>query len=433
MGPCASEQSDLWFVQPPSSFKNVTQDHETTLFCQGQSIEKMSLIEKIVGCVLGSAVVSISLVPAAQAAANLAINDETQLVVQTPQGFSYVSAGSSSVLNVQTDGFVFCANVYPDLPPTTTAVTFAPSHTRWTLPTAIDVQSITYASGVLRVNKALSGLSTESTLVCQTRGAQGDISRPFSAYSEWLFRDGMESQLSAAVQYANMVNWVPPAGFSWAQTGAWSQVPTDACNFDRTSADMPLVPENSLCAAATGVGTNGTRSATMWTQISGSSFIYLARIDGRLGAQVLGPNANFQVTDWSNQQVQSSTNSVDTAIGDGFDSTYLSAGGSYCLLTNLPTTLTPTVCSGAPVSGTLNGLLKTKFTLSLSFPVAPATSFYVAVVRPIIGVAPTTPVAAIAVMADPGTVRHDAGDSFTGDDVVFGFPTSAGTFPWMGN
>ncbi|MDQ2972826.1 MAG: hypothetical protein M3R20_07600, partial [Pseudomonadota bacterium] len=93
---------------------------------------------------------------------------------------------------------------------------------------------------------------------------------------------------------------------------------------------------------------------------------------------------------------------------------------------------TPTVCSGAPVSGTLNGLLQTKFTLSL-FPAAQAASFYVAVVRPIIGVPPTTPVAAIAVMADPGTVRHDAGDSFTGDDVVFGFPTSAGTFAWMSN
>ena len=395
----------------------------------------MSLIEKIVGCVLGGAVVCISLVPAAHAAANLAINDEAQLAVQTPLGFSYVSAGSSSTLNVQTDGFVFCANVYPDLPPAITTVTFAPSHTRWTLPTAIDVQSIAYADGVLRVNKPLTGLSTESTLVCQTRGAQGDISRPFSAYSQWLFRDGMELQLSAAVQYANMINWVPPAGFSWAQAGAWSQVPTDACNFDRTSADMPLAAENSLCIAATGVqpgGTNGTRSATMWTQVSGSSFIYLARVDGRLGAQTFGPNANFHVADWSSQQVQGSTNGLDTAVRDGFDSAYLSAAGSYCLLTTLPTALTPTVCNGAPVSGTLNGLLQTKFTLSL-FPAAPATSFYVAVVRPIIGVAPSTPVAAIAVMADPGTARHDAGDEFTGDDVVFGFPTSIGAFPWMSN
>ena len=65
-----------------------------------------------------------------------------------------------------------------------------------------------------------------------------------------------------------------------------------------------------------------------------------------------------------------------------------------------------------------------------------AKSLYVAIVRtkstdpnnlpPI-----STPVAAIAAIADPGVVRHEGGDEFLGDDVVFGFPEGQG-FPWMG-
>lgn len=399
----------------------------------------MSPIEKFVGCVLAGAVVSVSIAPNAQASASLAINDETPLSVQTTPGFSYITSGASSVLSVTTDGYLFCANVYPDdpgNPPPTWPVTIAPGHNRWTLPTASDVQSIAYAGSLLRVNKPANGLSPESTLVCHARGAQGDVSDAFSAYGDWVFRASMEAELSMNVQYGNMINWRPPAGFDWAQPGAWSLVPTDPCNFDRSAADSPMAPEATLCTTATGVrpgGDFGTRAPTMWTQTNGGRFIYVARIDGRLGAQASAPNSNFAAP---LQQTAGSSNAINTTVRDGFDSAYLSGSGTYCLLRSLPVDpLTPAVCDGALVSGPLNGALQEHFYLSL-FPNAPTASFYVAVVRSYNPNNPppaSTPIAAIAVMADPGTVRNDQGDEFVGDDVVFGFLNLSDGFPWMGN
>jgi hypothetical protein len=387
-------------------------------------------VKKFAGCALAAAVVSVLSVPAAHAAATLMVNDEAPLA--TP-GFSYVTTGTATNLDVSTGGYLFCANVY--YPPTVPSanVVLAPMHTRWTLPTAFDVQTATYTGGVLRVNKPLTGASLETSLTCHARGPNGEIANPYSGYGAGVFADGLE-----ASQYAKMVNWIPAPGFNWSAPD-WSQVPADPCNFDNSTTDSPIDPETSLCAAATGVSPGGTggvgvRAATMWTQVVGSSFIYVARIDGRLGAQTSGPNANFG-TLMSTQGVQDSSNAVDTAIRDGFDSTYLSATetSSYCLLDRLPTALTTSICNGAPVSGSFNGTLQAKFTLSMFFPTAPATSFYVAVIRPVIGGLPpaNTPVAAISVMADPGTVRHDGGDGFMGDDVVFGFPNGGG-FSWMG-
>lgn len=390
-------------------------------------------VKKFAGCVFAGAVASALSVPVAQAAASLLVNDESPLTVQTPPGFSYVTTGTTSALNVTTDGYLLCANIYyaPAVP--ASQVALAPMHTRWTLPTAVDAQTVTYSNGILRVNKPVTGASLETTLVCHERGLNGEIANPFSGYGAGIFDDGLEA--FAATQYANMVNWIPAPGFSWSAPD-WAQVPTDPCNFDRSVADSPIDPETSLCAAATGVspGAHGTdqRAATMWTQAVGSSFIYLARIDGRLGAQTSGPNANFG-TLASTQGVQDSPNSVDTEIRDGFDSQYLSATGTYCLLEQLPTALTTSVCSGAPVSGPLTGPLQTHFTLSMFFPSAPATSFYVVAIRTVTSNLPpiNTPVAAISVLADPGTVRHDGGDGFTGDDVVFAFPNGGG-FSWMG-
>ena len=390
-------------------------------------------VKKFAGCVFAGAVASVLSVPVAQAAASLIVNDESPLTVQTPPGFSYITTGTTSALSVTTDGYLFCANVYYPQAMPNSQVALAPNHTRWTLPTAVDAQTVTYTNGILRVNRPATGASLDTTLVCHERGPNGEIANPFSAYGAGVFADGFEA--FAATQYANMVNWIPAPGFSWSAPN-WTQVPTDPCNFDNSAADSPIDPETSLCTAATGVsaGANGTdqRSATMWTQLSGASFIYLARIDGRLGAQTNGPNANFG-TLASTQSVQASPNSVDTEVRDGFDSTYLSATGSYCLLNQLPTALTASVCSGAPVSGPLTGPMQAHFSLSMFFPSAPATSFYVAVIRTVTSDLPpiNTPVAAISVMADPGTVRHDGGDGFTGDDVVFGFPNGGG-FSWMG-
>jgi hypothetical protein len=202
-----------------------------------------------------------------------------------------------------------------------------------------------------------------------------------------------------------------------------------------TSADSPHVDETTLCAAATGVrpggGEFGTRAPTMWTTTAGSNFIYLARIDARLGPQEVPPNSQFNGL-MAPEQIEELPSNVDTQIRDGYDSQYLSAAGTYCFLSELPATLNASVCNGATYSGSLNGVLDEEVSLSLSFPAAPATSFYVAVVRATTTDFPSihTPIAGIAVMSDYLVVREEQGDAFVGDNVIFGFPGNGG-FQWM--
>ena len=388
----------------------------------------MSSAKKFVGCMVAGLAASILMVPAAFAA-QLVVNDEAPLSLQSPPGFSYIAAqgGQTATLGATTDGYLFCANVLG--PEGSNVIELSPGHVNWTLPQAF-LQSFQYSGGDLRVNRVSSGLSTLTSLVCHARGVQGDIATPFSAYGDGIFRDGVET--FATVQYGNLVNWLPPQGYTWAQAD-WSQVPTDACNFSMISADTPLVNETSLCAAATGVrpggGQFGTRSPTMWTKTVGSSFIYLARVDLRLGPQSAPPNSQFGVALASAKQGADLPNSVTNEIRDGFDSTYLSQSGTYCYITALPATLDGTVCANAAYSGTANGPIDGNISLSL-FPPSPTASLYVAVIRTVQGSVPFTPIAAIAVMTDPGTARADNGDGFVGDNVVFGFANS-GVFPWM--
>jgi len=399
----------------------------------------MSSVKKIAVCVLASGALCASVTAMAQAARVL-VNDEPTLDIVAPDtqtpGFSYVTTGTTSQVNVNTAGFLFCANV----PAGAGSITLAPQHVRWTLPMANDVESMGYAGSTLKINKPGSGLSTETSLVCRVRGPQGDIYSPFSAYGEAAFRDGFEP--FADVQYGNLINWKPTREFNWSQPD-WADVPTDPCNFDLSLQDTPTVSEESLCVAATGVrpvaggdSPVGVRAATMWTQSVGSNFIYLARIDGRLGPQATGPNLGFS-TGATTDDTAGSPNSVTTQVRDAFDSRYLTASGSYCFLTSLPSSLTTHVCDGAPVGGSLSenvngGVVTDSFALSL-IPSSPTASFYVAVIRTINPNDPptiSTPIAAMAVMTDPGTMRSEAGDGFTGDDVIFGFPGD-GSFPWM--
>lgn len=398
----------------------------------------MSSVKKFAVCLFAGAVASAPAISSAQAAASLTIDELGSIDIVAPDaqtpGFSYAAntSNQTSALKVNSDSFVFCANVFPDTQASTLPISLAPGHVRWTLPMAADVQSLSYSGGGLVVKG--TGQTSTPTLVCHVRGPQGQVYNPFSPYGDGIFLEGFEP--FTAVQYGNMVNWLPINGFDWSQPD-WTQVPTDPCNFDLTLEDSPAVNEGSLCAAATGARTLtgsavGERAPTMWTQTVGGSFIYLARIDGRLGPQASGPNMNFG----TGADAVTSANAVDIAVRDGFDSQYLSTTGTYCRLDQLPATLTANVCNGAPISGPLNGpggTLATKFTLSLSQPAAPALTFYVVVIRTINTANPPsidTPVAAVSVMADPGTVRNDGGDGFTGDDVVFGFPGS-GVFPWM--
>ncbi len=384
-------------------------------------------LNKLVRRACMGAAASFLLVPLAQAA-KLAVNDEAPLTIVSP-GFDYnILTGPVGKLSVATDGYLFCANVILETQDVS-SVTMAPSHARWTLPEVV-IKSISYSGGQLRVNRSPTSVE-ESTLVCLARGPQGQIATPYSPFANGVFRNGYEGL--EAVQYASLVNWQPVDGFDWAQPD-WSEVPTDSCNFDMTPENSPEAEETALCAAATGIRPGesefGTRSPTMWTATHGANFIYVARIDARLGAQAPnGSNAAFEAPLAPNG-VDGIPSSINFKIRDGFDSQYLTSTGSYCFLDALPATLTSSVCTGAAVGDSINGVFD--YTISLSVLTAPALSRYVAVIRSTTTDFPPihTPIAAMAIMSEPTTARAEHGDSFVGDNVIFGFPGNGG-FPWM--
>lgn len=381
----------------------------------------------------------------AAASPALIINDGQSIDVLTPPGFTYVTSagGTSSVLDVTTEGYAICANIGQA---ESTPVSMQAHHPRWTMPIAKEVRNVSYTNGVLRVNKGAGAFSPESTLGCQVRGPKGELSSPFSGFGDGLFRDSWEG--FASVQFGNLVNWLPVDGFSWS-TPDWRVVPNDSCTWDMDP-NSPQSAENSVCAAAAGVrpvaggsqndARYGDRAPTMWTATTTSNFIYLARIDARFGAQSGAPNSHFPVgTPQRPNQAQSS--SVDVAIRDAYDSNYLSANGTYCLLRQLPAVLDDNVCAGGDVyysqglvgQDNPSGFVNERVPLVAGFNTA--ASLYVAVVRQkLVGgtsAASCQPYAAIAAITDPGVARNENGDEFIGDDVVFGF-RNADSFEWMG-
>lgn len=381
-------------------------------------------VKKLVRRVCTGAAASVLMVPLAQAA-KLAVNDETPLTIVSP-GFFYTTTQNSQAgnLSVTTDGYLFCANVILE-EQDVSAVTMTPRHPRWTLPSAV-VKTVGYSSGLLGVNREDHG-----TLVCHARGPLGQIATPFSRYGNGMFANGFDS-LEAA-QYWSLVNWMPVDGFDW-NAPDWTAVPTDSCNFDMTPSNSPLVEENALCAAAAGVRPGltplGRRAPTMWTATHGANFIYLARIDARLGAQeVDGANSQFE-SPLSTNGLNDVPSSITFKVRDGFDSQYLSTTGTYCFLNALPATLTSSVCNGAPASGSVDGVFD--YSIALSVLTTPALSRYVAVIRSTTTDFPPihTPIAAISIMSEPTTARDEQGDAFVGDNVIFGFPSNGG-FPWM--
>ncbi len=391
----------------------------------------MTSVTKVAGRVFAGAAVSLAMVSLTQAA-TITVNDEAPLTIVSP-GFSYAASGGlSSQLSVATQGYLFCANVIlQDQDPS--VVTLASSHSRWTLPQAFIID-FSYTGGELHVNRASDGHSIPSTLACHARGPQGEVFNPYSAFGTYIFRNGYEGV--EETQYSNMVNWQPVAGFDWAQPD-WAQVPTDSCQFDMTPADLPHLEENALCAAATGVrpggGAFGTRAPTMWTTTTdgGTKFVYLARLDLRLGAQQANEANSQFLTPQNLDGMEGVPSTLSFQLRDGFDSEYLTDAGTYCFLDALPATLTSSVCSGAQVSGSVNGVFK--YEVALSFLSAPALSRYVAVVRSTTSNFPSihTPIAAMAIMSEPSTSREEQGDAFIGDNVIFGFPGSNDGFPWM--
>jgi hypothetical protein len=379
-----------------------------------------------------AATAAASILSTATAAPSLVINDGEASDIQT---FSYVAdaGGLASTLKVNTPGYVFCANVGTT---TATPISMQPLHDRWTLASATDIPTVRYNGGVLSINKQV-----ETSLACQVRGPYGELRSPFSGFGDMLFRDSWEGLLDQ--QFDNLVNWQPVPAFTWSAAD-WTQVPNDSCTWD-LNPNVPVLSEDSLCAAAAGVrpvagnsqndARYGDRAPTMWTQSTTSKFIYLARIDARFGSPNGAPNSHFPQGAQGPNQQQSST--VDIAIRDAYDSNYLSASGTYCLLRQLPATLDDNVCSSGDVyfSKSLianpGGIVSERIPLSLGF--TQAASLFIAVVRSKSTDLPPRcqPAAAIAVLADPVVSRHEAGDEFIGDDVAFGFYGNE-QFPWMG-
>lgn len=436
------ERRGLLSVQRAGRDGWTVQDNQTQLLCEGQSNKKMSLIERVSGCVLGTMVAVASFGHVAHAQVSLRISDEAPLAV-LPVGTSFATTTQGTLLSVNTDGFLFCANVYypyPASPVPQTAVTLVAGHATWTLPTAFDLQSIAYTNGALNVNRALNGASLQTSLTCRARGPNGEMASPFSSFGDQIFRDNYEP----GARLASTLNWTPPTtGFDWYAAADWVQVPTDSCTFDENP-NRPQSVESSLCTAASGVRETasgslnnpayGDRAPTMWTwtgPVSGSNFVYLARVDVRFGLQSGTPNSHFPSA--NGPQIQALGSSVNVAIRDGYDSAILQGSGQYCFLRTLPTTgFNAGVCSdpAAYFVGTLNGSLSETVSVD-SF--TAAKSFYVAVIRQLKVAPPSTalPIAAIAVLPDPAVVREEGGDAFVGDDVVFGFMPGSSGFPWM--
>jgi hypothetical protein len=355
------------------------------------------------------------------------VNHEQPLDITTSPGFSYVTNGATGSLTVQLDGYLFCSNIgQPPAPPT--AVTVIPQHGQWTLPMAQDVYSVGYNVGVLSVNH-----SNQTTLVCHGVGAEGETRSP---YSDGLLRYGLEKK--EVEQFQNLVNWVPPQGYSW-NAPDWTIVPKDPCN--PADGETPEVNENIACAAVTGVrpaGAGTNRAATMWTGTDGSNFFYVVRIDARYGA---GTQADRSMHVPSNLGASAPNSGFNAAleITEAYDggiagggTGYLSDSGTWCALESLPSVLSPSMCAGSPYSAALSGPLSQVVYLQ-SEPVGPASvAFYLAFIRPIGGAPPVSnqPAAAVSVLFEP-SISAEHGDTFTGDDVAFGFLPSSTGFPWM--
>jgi hypothetical protein len=394
----------------------------------------MSVNKWVVGVCAGVAACG-SLGAAAQSA-TLSVGKQSQLVqasVPSGSGISYVQTGSSqSVLQVYTAGYLLCSNVgqYP-----INSLSFSIAHEdltlghAWTTQILGDVYTFKYNSGSLAVIPATPATGGGDTLTCIGTASDGSVP---SGLSEGIFDNGYDS--STQTNYSHLVNWIPPRSFSWLAPD-WTQVPTDPCN--PTAQQPGIVDETTACAAATGVrpsdAASGVRAATAWTATDGINFTYVARIDARFGPQQPGVAPGFDPSIFSEGNPAGTSTSANFRVIDSFDADYLQSSGdgsTYCLLTQLPSSLATDACGSSAHS--LTGNLSVPIPLGLPPIGLPATSFYVVVTRPIIGShqSTATPVVALSILTE-NPVLEEGGDAFSGDDIVFGFmPTSTG-FPWM--
>lgn len=401
---------------------------------------------------------------AAQSAPALIVGDGTSVPITSPT--QYIAAGSTSTLRATAAGYVLCANVDIGAGVSPGMVSFAPLRDGWSLPTAGDVQTVNYNGGILYINKSTATSPLTTTLVCQLRDGEGKVATAYSAYGDRLFDDTFDLDANAR-QRSYLANWAPAAnlGFHWSAPD-WKRVPNDSCVWginpnnsteDSDYEDVPQIAESGLCAAATGVRTAssqndaryGDRAPTMWANTTTSGkFVYLARIDARLGPQSADdlPNSHFVSTGELPHGSTPAASFVDVAIRDAYDSNYLAPGATYCFLNELPvdkmdgSNLRDDVCasSHAYFTGTLNagsndGNLYERISLT-PYGQGRIQSLYVAVVRARTAggsIASCQPAAALAVLPNPDYSAQNGGDAFTGDDVVYAF-RNGDSFSWMG-
>src|SRR6185312_7400507 len=367
----------------------------------------MPALKKSAARFLAGLAASALFAPAICAAAQVKVNDEAPLDLQSPPGFTYTTGGSTATLSVATTGFMACTNIGSA---TVTNVNMVPQHGQWRLPSAIDLIGVGYGTGTLAIGRDAEG-TIPSSLACHTAGAQGESYEPLA---DGIFGGGFDSK--TVEQFSNLVNWLPGSGFSWSNPD-WSQVPADPCT---PSVDQPArAAENVSCGAVSGVqpGANGVeRGPTMWTYSDLINFYYVVRVDARWGAPVGGMQDSGSV-------LPSRTSQPDTHNGTeykiieaysrgvvGVGSGFLGDAGTWCVLEALPATLGGSLCNNAPLSGTLNGPFVSgggdnNFTIQVQPPAVGASrvSFYMAFVRPIIGAPPPVdqPAAQVSIVVDP--------------------------------
>ena len=396
----------------------------------------MPALKKSAARILAGLAASALFAPVICAAAQVKVNDEAPLDLQSPPGFTYTTGGANATLSVATTGYMACANIAAEGLPMVTNINMVPQHGQWRFPAAVDVRAVGYGSGTLAIGRNAQG-TISSALTCHASGAEGEILEPLS---DGLFGAGFDSKM--VEQFSNLVNWIPGQGFSWSNPD-WTQVPTDPCT---PSVDQPArATEDVSCGSSVGMKpgvTTAERSPTLWTATDGVNFYYVARIDARWGAPAGGMQDGAVLPSTTRQPfsplqaeyklVESYSRGV-VGVGGG----YLGDAGQWCVLESLPAALNASVCTGAPMSGTLNGPFVSayadgNFGITVGGVGTSRVSFYMAFVRPIVGSPPSLnePAVQVSMLIDPA-VGSAGGDRFKGDDVAFGFlPTSQG-FPWM--
>lgn len=373
----------------------------------------------------------------AQAAPVLVVDGQSQNV-QTPTspavGFSYVPSadGNSSKLSVYTEGFLFCGNPGGG---TSTPASLTVLHedntlatpAKWTFPTATDMPAIVYNAGTLAINA-----NERTSLTCFGTDVSGAVP---AGIRERVFDNGYDS--ATTTNFNHLVNWVAPEGFGWTEQ-EWADVPVDPCNPGAN--DIPRAVEDVACAAVTGAryssATQGPRRApTIWTATDGTTFTYVFRVDARWGLPVLGVKTPMVAPD--RQSAADSPNEGATiafTVQDAFDSTFLdgTAGGEWCFLTSLPSTLDASVCNGGTTYALNGPLFYSDRVVDPASGSGDVRSYYIAVKRPVHGghASLVTPVVAVSVLVEHAAVIEGA-DRFSGDDIAFGFMPASRGFGWM--